>query len=165
MYRCYIEREKNIFGASYSLCADLENGSGRELIVCKKLGSNRTSHYVFSLKNEDLSRKPEQRSKLYLGKLRQIDDGTYVLYDAGACKAEKEDNSGVAYDEKMFTSASLTSTTSSTSSTATAKVPTDTAYRKELCVVHYSSTRRPQKDDERACQVITAGITDMSQTY
>jgi hypothetical protein len=158
MYRCYIEREKNIFGASYSLCADLENGSGRELIVCKKLGSNRTSHYVFSLKNEDLSRKPEQRSKLYLGKLRQIDDGTYVLYDAGACKAEKDDDSGVAYDEKMFTSASMTSTTSSTSS-VTAKVPTDTAYRKELCVVHYSSTRRPQKDDERACQVITTIIT------
>ena len=151
MYRCYIEREKTLFGASYSLCADLENGSGRELIVCKKLGSNRTSHYVFSLKNEDLSRKPEQRSKLYLGKLRQTDDGTYVLYDAGACKAEKEDDSGVAYDEKMFTSASMDSATCSVSNAA-AKA-TDTAYRKELCVVHYSSTKRPQKDDERACQV------------
>jgi hypothetical protein len=67
----------------YSMCADLEDGTGRELMVCKKILQSRTSHYVFSLKSEDLYRKREQRSRLYLGKLRAISPFEYILYDNG----------------------------------------------------------------------------------
>lgn len=165
VYRCYIERERTRFivkdlSTSFSLCADLENGSGRELIVCKKMTGNRLPHYVFSLKAEDLGRRPEQRSPLYLGKLRMLPDGkTYVLYDSGQTKGESEDDSGVAYDEKMFTSASMdsaASTSSGAASPAGGKAGgggSPSLYRKELLFIHYSSTKRPQKDDERACQV------------
>ncbi len=38
---------------------------------------------MFSLKADDLYRKREKRSRLYLGKLRSIDGGAYVLYDDG----------------------------------------------------------------------------------
>ena len=46
--RCYIERTlkaSEFFIPRYSLCADLEDGTGRELIVCRKLISSRTAHY------------------------------------------------------------------------------------------------------------------------
>ena len=38
--RCYIERTRgggNMFAPVYSLCADLEDGTGRELLVCRKV--------------------------------------------------------------------------------------------------------------------------------
>jgi hypothetical protein len=46
--RCYIERSlkaTELFAPRYSLCADLEDGTGRELIVCRKILSSRTPHY------------------------------------------------------------------------------------------------------------------------
>lgn len=46
--RCYIERSlkaTEMFVPRYSLCADLEDGTGRELIVCRKIISSRTAHY------------------------------------------------------------------------------------------------------------------------
>lgn len=46
--RCYIERivkATEMFVPRYSLCADLEDGTGRELIVCRKIISSRTAHY------------------------------------------------------------------------------------------------------------------------
>lgn len=51
--RCYIERDRagmNVFSPVYSLCADLEDGTGRELLACRKVLQSRSSHYVFSLK-------------------------------------------------------------------------------------------------------------------
>ena len=46
--RCYIERSlkaSEFFVPRYSLCADLEDGTGRELIVCRKIMSSRSAHY------------------------------------------------------------------------------------------------------------------------
>jgi hypothetical protein len=46
--RCYIERSikaSEMFAPRYSLCADLEDGTGRELIVCKKILTSRSAHY------------------------------------------------------------------------------------------------------------------------
>lgn len=46
--RCYIERTlkaAEFFVPRYSLCADLEDGTGRELIVCRKIMTSRTPHY------------------------------------------------------------------------------------------------------------------------
>ena len=91
--RCYIERNRtgsNILAPFYSLCADLEDGTGRELLVCRKVLRSRTPHYVFSLKSEDLWRKREQRSRLYLGKLRATTASEYVLYDSGILDAPNE---------------------------------------------------------------------------
>ena len=91
--KCYIERNRsgsNFFQPFYSLCADLEDGTGRELIVCRKVPSL-SSHYIFSLKQEDLWLKREKRSRLYLGKLRQISSSDYVLYDHGTLSRTEDD--------------------------------------------------------------------------
>jgi hypothetical protein len=66
------------------------DGTGRELMVCRKVMRSRTSHYIFSLKAEDLWRKREQRSRLYLGKLRATSAQDYVLYDNGICEAPED---------------------------------------------------------------------------
>lgn len=55
-------------------------GTGRELLACRKVLQSRLSHYVFSLKSEDLWRKREQRSRLYLGASE-----FFVLFFAGCC--------------------------------------------------------------------------------
>jgi len=68
----------------------LADGTGRELMVCRKVMRSRSPHYVFSLKSEDLWRKREQRSRLYLGKLRATSANDYVLYDNGICEAPEE---------------------------------------------------------------------------
>jgi hypothetical protein len=85
--KCYIERSNtgsNMFSPMYSLCADFEDGTGRELMLAKKHFYSRSSHYVFSLRADDLYLKREQRSRLFVGKLRQIyEKGLYVLYDNG----------------------------------------------------------------------------------
>ena len=52
--RCYIERTlkaSEFFVPRYSLCADLEDGTGRELIVCRKIMSSRSAHYGMLTKN------------------------------------------------------------------------------------------------------------------
>lgn len=82
--RSYIERDRsgtNFLTPQFSLCADMEDGTGRELIVCRKIFRSRTPHYVFSLKNEDLLKRSEDRSKLYLGKLRGVSATEYVMYE------------------------------------------------------------------------------------
>ena len=50
--------------------------------MCRKVVASRSSHYVFSLKLADLYLKREERSQLYLGKLRRITPTDYILYDA-----------------------------------------------------------------------------------
>jgi hypothetical protein len=107
--RCYIERNRsgsNMLAPVYSLCADLENGTGREIMSCKKVFKSRSPHYVFSLKSEDLYMKREQRSKLFLGKLRGVGPKEYVLYDDGmydapdnAADEEEGDSDGENYVE------------------------------------------------------------------
>ncbi len=97
--KCYIERNRsgsNFFQPFYSLCADLEDGTGRELIVCRKVPSL-SSHYIFSLKQEDLWLKREKRSRLYLGKLRKTSSNDYVLYDHGTLsRADDADSKSFA---------------------------------------------------------------------
>jgi len=171
VFRCYIEREKSLFswGNRFSLCADLENGSGRELIICQKVQS-RSSHYVFSLKQEDLDRKPQQRSKLYLGKLRAVGDKDYVLYDAGPAKTDIADpeDASIIYDEHLFTSASMdTSTSSAGVAAAETKKALDeeSLYRKELCIIHFESSKRPQTDEVRALEVCIPNSLNGLQSF
>ena len=138
--RCYIERNRkgrNMFAPFYSLCADLDDGTGRELLVCKKLFKSgfSTSHYVFSCKSEDLFRSRERRSRLFIGKLRQSATGeSYTLYDNGAQAApDNEDSGDEDYQEEPDDS--------------TAKLlkghDDSSLYRKEHAIVHFSSFERP----------------------
>ena len=148
--RCYIERNRrgrNMFAPFYSLCADLEDGTGRELVVCKKLFKSGfgTSHYVFSLKSEDLHRTRERRSRLFVGKLRQAASGeSYTLYDNGAQAAPGDENGGDEdYEEEdEFTALAKVSSSTSAGPSKAAKEESS-LYRKEHAIVHFSSFERP----------------------
>lgn len=142
--RCYIERHKgmsNMLTPVYSLCADLEDGTGRELIVCRKMPS-RSPHYVFSLKSDDLYRKRDQRSKLYLGKLRLVSNNEYVLYDNGAL--EMPDGKGGADAKAEEVSAEE------------AEGADNSLYRSQLVSIAFNSKKRPCAFDERGMEVCIA---------
>mmetsp|Transcript_15091 Transcript_15091/g.15213 ORF Transcript_15091/g.15213 Transcript_15091/m.15213 type:complete len:744 (+) Transcript_15091:226-2457(+) len=143
--RCYIEREKS-FSPFYSLCADLEDGTGRELIVCKKVLRSFSSHYVFSLKAEDLYRKREQRSRLYLGKLRSTNSAEYVLFDNGVM--DKPDDEGDMMYEHSEGSAE------SPQEAKDGRPDVDCSlYRQQMAVVHYNTKTRPVPENLRGMEV------------
>jgi hypothetical protein len=110
---------------------------------------NANSHYVFSLKNEDLKRRRDQRSKLYLGKLRCVEKkGTYVLYDSGLSADERSGSgSGEAYDSVAEASAARRNTD------AKDTLNSGTLYRKELCMIRYNYTQRPLRNNELGLEV------------
>lgn len=140
--RCYIERDRsgtNMFSPMYSLCADLEDGTGRELLACRKVLQSRSAHYVFSLKSEDLWRKREQRSRLYLGKLRATSSNEYVLYDNGT----------VGFPDGMKEREELPSDDG--------KSGEDTLYRKELAVIWINTMSRPAPTGVRGTEVSIPG--------
>lgn len=145
--RCYIERNRSyskMLAPQYSICADLEDGTGRELMVCKKIMQSRSSHYIFSLKADDLARKREQRSRLYLGKLRATSSNDFVLYDNGICSAPDDDN--FDDDEEEVGGGKG----------AQAKDVADgevSLYRKELISIHLNSKTRPAAPGVRGTEV------------
>lgn len=142
--RCYIEREKSL-APFFSLCADLEDGTGRELIVCKKVLRSMSSHYVFSLKSEDLYRKREKRSRLYLGKLRATNSSEYVLFDNGVMdKADGDDGDDKDDDGSHDDGPS-----------GEAKDGRDNGslYRQQMAVVHYNTKTRPVPENIRGMEV------------
>lgn len=155
--RCYIERNRsgsNFLAPVYSLCADLEDGTGREMIVCKKVLNSLSAHYVFSLKEEDLSRKREQRSKLYLGKLRGTEsiltgksNNEFILYDYGNLSMptglHRSDKSSKDDDSKPNTAAEMEA------------LSENSLYRKELMVAYYNTKKRPNPtpDKVRASEI------------
>ena len=145
--RCYIERTRSItdmMTPTYTLCADLEDGTGRELIHCRKYLKSRTSYYIFSLRADDLYKPREQRSKLYLGKLRVVSDSEYVLYNHGMeiDPTEDEDRD----DEEITVSEEDDNLYASTSTHAN-------IYRQQLAVVQFNSRMRPCEVDERGMEV------------
>lgn len=176
--RCYIERNRSgsqMLAPIYSLCADLEDGTGRELAVCRKVWPSRSSHYVFSLKSDDLWRRREQRSRLYLGKLRQTGSNQYVLYDNGICPAPDEDESLLNDFEDGDTTVNSTLANGRDSNVAR-KMERDrkaqseakgakgggsdevSLYRRELAVIHFNSTTRPAPPGVRGLEVCIAAM-------
>lgn len=144
LVRCYIERNTagaNMFNPVYSLCADLDDGTGRELICCRKVTS-RSAHYVFSLKADDLYRKRDQRSRLYLGKLRATSPNEYVLYDGGQCDVPDGAGADVLERNRSETEEELSS-----------KAVEDSLYRSQLAVIHFNSKKRPCAPDERGMEI------------
>ena len=136
--RCYIERNRsgsNMLSPVYSLCADLEDGTGRELAVCRKVLMSTSAYYVFSLKSEDLYRKREQRSRLYLGKLRALTSNEYVLYDNGT---ERTTEHGVSDDEDGDNDAKGSGAKSEEKTS-----DENTKFRKELMCLYFNTKSRP----------------------
>jgi hypothetical protein len=172
--RCYIERNRsgsNMLAPCYSLCADLEDGTGRELVVCRKVWQSRTSHYVFSLKNEDLWRRREQRSRLYLGKLRSVGQGEYVLYDNGICAAPDEDET-ILEDIEETAAGTLRSDVGNTNiarklerdraaeaKNAGAKTSEEVSlYRREMAVIKFNAMNRPAPQCVRGLEVCIPAV-------
>eukprot|EP01042_Synura_sphagnicola_P003811 gene3811-4762_t len=159
----------------YSLCADLEDGTGRELLVCRKVLRSRSPHYVFSLKSEDLWRKREQRSRLYLGKLRATSASEYVLYDSGEMDVPKLGGSSTSHLEQEDDEDAegepgeggrgpvghrrqgdemRTSLTSAKGSISSALNDVETSlYRQQMAVIVFNTKARPVADDTRGMEV------------
>ncbi|KAJ1427469.1 tubby C-terminal-like domain-containing protein [Ochromonadaceae sp. CCMP2298] len=156
--RCYIERNRSgskMLAPYYSICADLEDGTGRELVVCRKVMRSRSPHYIFSLKAEDLWRKREQRSRLYLGKLRAVGASDYILYDNGICEAPEEADSLLEDREK-----GVNADTGETSlarkmarDVKSAGAEDVSLYRSELMALHFNTKQRPPQAGQRGTEI------------
>ena len=165
--RCYIERNRsgaNMMSPFYSLCADLEDGTGRELMVCKKAFYSMQSHHIFSLKGEDLYRKREQRSRLYLGKLRgDKDRSEFILYDNGSTSApddgkEEKFVPGSGEDPDYAPNTFLPGAMDveeqlAAEAKASHKDDGSSLYRKELCVIVYNTKKRPVPTGMRGTEI------------
>lgn len=154
--RCYIERNRSgtkMLAPFYSVCADLEDGTGRELMVCRKVMRSRSPHYIFSLKAEDLWRKREQRSRLYLGKLRATSSSEYVLFDNGICDAPEEPESLLDERQVEDEHSSRTSTPRGDKKGEGKEGEDASLYRKELAVVHFNTKSRPPPPNKRGTEV------------
>ena len=149
------------------------DGTGRELMVCRKIMKSQSAHYIFSLKTDDLFRKREQRSKLYLGKLRATSNNDYVFYDTGICEAPEnfqEDEDGVeglngdvapgkggpardntALAKKFARDAKGQAKNSP--DTASSAVDDPTLYRRELVAIHFNTKTRPAPNDMRGTEI------------
>ena len=119
---------------------------------------SRSSHYVFSLKAEDLWRTREKRSRLYLGKLRAASSYDYIMYDNGICAAPEDPDSllddleskrGLPGDprdnpvaKKMERDAKASGGSDDVS-----------LYRRELAVIHLNTKSRPAPPGTRGMEV------------
>eukprot|EP01041_Mallomonas_annulata_P000779 gene779-1502_t len=151
--RCYIERNRhgsNMLSPVYSLCADLEDGTGRELMVCRKVLRSRSPHYIFSLKSEDLYRKREQRSRLYLGKLRSTDHSEYVLFDNGVM-----DVPGVTGSNEDYTDdGDEHSEDSQDNKGHDKKGDSDSSlYKQQMAVIYFNTKSRPVPENIRGMEI------------
>lgn len=166
--RCYIERNRSgskMLAPYYSICADLDDGTGRELMVCRKVMRSRSPHYIFSLKSEDLWRKREQRSRLYLGKLRATSADDYVLYDNGICEApeedeelllerERENGSGIGADRDTVLARKMARDRKGESGMPGVGSSEDVSlYRSELVAIHFGSKTRPAPPGKRGTEI------------
>ena len=171
--RCYIERSRRgerMFAPVYSLCADLEDGTGRELLVCRKVMKSFTSHYVFSLKSEDLYRPRDQRSRLFLGKLRATNSNEYVLYDNGATKdhskmGDDDDDGGGDDSDVDMDDVPGAKKWGSRNKDSKQDDRHMALFRKELAVIFYNTKKRPAPLSVRGTEVCipalgTAGMSD-----
>lgn len=151
--RCYIEKNKSassFLSPVYSLCADLEDGTGRELITCRKI-VGRSSHYVFSLKADDLYRTREKRSKLYLGKLRALSSNEYVLYDNGATEMPGGAGDDILQQDDGEDETELEYNESAGPTAAGGDAPS--LYRSQLCAIVFNSKKRPCTGTERGMEI------------
>lgn len=157
--RCYIERNRsgsNYLTPVYSLCADLEDGTGRELISCRKFFKSKTAYYIFSLKSEDLYRKREQRGRYYLGKLRAITNDTYVMYDNGVCDTMRGNTGTDTVDE--VTIDDLDDDQAKESSRGH-EYDENSLYRSQLVVIKYNTKIRPVEEGQRGMEVCIPLVT------
>jgi hypothetical protein len=129
---------------------------------------SRSSHYIFSLKADDLWRKREQRSRLYLGKLRAVTGNDYVLYDNGvyiapnghAADDDAAENDDVNNKSDNKNSANAKDKNNNNNISNNNKDGEELSlYRKELVVIHFNSKTRPAKEGVRGCEICIPNIT------
>jgi len=161
--RCYIERNRsgsNYMCPLYVLCADLEDGTGRELISCRKVLTSRSAHYVFSLKSSDLYLKREQRSRMYLGKLRSISNTEYVMFDNGETdilrRVESNDSAETQGDVGEMSTVPSIQTVSSGGE--------DTHHAAHLAVIQYNTRIRPVELGERGMEVCIPVVSPVAHS-
>lgn len=143
-------------------------------MVCRKIIQSRSSHYVFSLKSDDLWLTREKRSKLYLGKLRAISNSEYVLYDNGICAAPEDPDSLLEALEANddYTGSNVSRNTAlqkkmdrdAKASSNSAMMDDVSLYRKELVVMRYNSKHRPAADGTRGMEVCIPSLTSVPNT-
>lgn len=107
---------------------------------------------MFSLKDEDLYKSRDKRSRLYLGKLRALAPHTispsssaeYVLYDSGTIEATE------AMDEKLE---GYDYDASSSKKYGTGDDEAESLYRKELAIIVVHHSKRPVTPGVRPLEV------------
>ena len=164
--RCYIERSRsggNMFAPLYSLCADLDDGTGRELMVCRKVIKSRTPHYVFSMTSDDLYKSRNERGSLYLGKLRGR-GSEYILYDNGDVSKDGDDDGDESDDgsddPNPTGSGSRRAKTRRNSANDTKNTEENT--RKELAAIYYNLKKRPAPLSVRGSEICIPGVSLLS---
>lgn len=143
-------------------------------MVCRKIIQSRSSHYVFSLKSDDLWLTREKRSKLYLGKLRAVSNTEYVLYDNGICAAPEDPDSLLealeANDDYGGNNAARNTPLQrkmdrdSKAAASTATMEDVSLYRRELVVIKYNTKHRPAPDGTRGMEVCIPNVLATSPT-
>jgi hypothetical protein len=131
-------------------------------MVCRKIIQSRSSHYVFSLKSDDLYLTREKRSKLYLGKLRAMNNNDYILYDNGICAAPDDPDSLL---EALESNDDFPSNANPRDTGLARKMERDmkgvdrgggddvSLYRKELAVIRYNNKQRPAPQGTRGMEI------------
>jgi hypothetical protein len=173
--RCYIERNRsgtNYLTPVYSLCADLEDGTGRELISCRKFLKSKTSYYIFSLKAEDLYRKREQRGRYYLGKLRAVSTDDYVLYDNGVCDTMRSNGTSTDLgddedddeDDGQGGGRGRMSLSSAAAQRGSYDTDESSLFRSQLTIVHYNTKVRPVDEGVRGMEVCLPRLSQQHES-
>lgn len=144
-------------------------------MVCRKILKSRMAHYVFSLKSEDLWRKREQRSRLFLGKLRAVGPNDYVLYDNGICKAPKNDDifddMGDEEDDEVDDDDEDEGQATKKKNPVMEKMTRDakaegkseevSLYRRELLSIHFNTKHRPAPAGVRGSEICIPLVTSV----
>lgn len=113
-----------------------------------------SSHYVFSLKTEDLYRKRDQRSRLFLGKLRSTSSSEYVLYDNGMVRSTADRDHDNNDDEDEVDDRDAKEDSKDEVS----------LFRKELAVIYFNTKKRPAPLGTRGSEICIPTVRNIYDT-
>lgn len=109
-----------------------------------------SSHYVFSLKTEDLYRKRDQRSRLFLGKLRSMSSSEYVLYDNGMVRRTADSDTDHQTNDNYNDDDDHDDDDKDGKGDSKDEV---SLFRKELAVICFNSKKRPAPAGVRGSEI------------
>jgi hypothetical protein len=112
-----------------------------------------SSHYVFSLKAEDLYRKRDQRSRLFLGKLRYTGANDYTLFDNGMVRSTTDRDDDINRDDSDDDDGRDAKSTKNINKDASGDGDEVSFFRRELAVIHFNTKKRPAPMGTRGSEV------------